>query len=323
MRHLRWLGSIGRELAGIGVVILLVALLATMPAVQVMPASNVIGYRVDFKFADWGHALANYAQLIGQGTLGRDRSGQPIAPMVVERLGHSLMLLGVALALALVLGVAKGIWDFGRLRRKRLSFGVLLTGAVQGLPDFLLIFVLQWASVVLFRHLGWRPFPVAWAADQPVRSTVFPLVCLALIPWAYVARLTAIALGQVWEEDYIRTARAKGLAEQAVIYRHAFRNALLLILEGLPNLFVIMVSNLLIVEYLFAFPGLTILLKDAIYPRYAASNRVDEFLSTTPADVPLMVATGVALCLVFSLLYLAVGALRRLADPRRKAGEAA
>jgi peptide/nickel transport system permease protein len=190
---------------------------------------------------------------------------------------------------------------------------------VQGLPDFLLVFLLQYAGVLLFRWLGWRPFPVAWAAEEPVRSLVFPLICLTLVPWAYISRLTSTALGQVWEEDYIRTAHAKGLHEWVVIYRHAMRNAVILLLEGLPNVLVVMISNLLIVEYLFALPGLTILLKDAVAP---AAQRVVEG-GQPAADVPLLAGAALTLALIFTVLYTTVTALRRFADPRVKERDAA
>ena len=321
MRWWRRVGALlGREVVGLLVVAGLVIAVAALPPVQISPdPENILDRRVTLDVGAWGRAIVSYVEMLADGTLGRDRNGLPIAPILGARLGHSLMLLGSALGLALLLGVPKGIWDFRQMRRRRLALGTLLSGAVQGLPDFLLVFLLQYAGVLLFRWLGWQPFPVAWVPEEPVRSLVFPLVCLTLVPWAYISRLTGSALGQVWEEDYIRTARAKGLHERVVVYRHAMRNAAILILDGLPNVLVVMISNLLIVEYLFALPGLTILLKDAVSP---GAQRI--LPGAQPAaDVPLLAAAGLTLALVFTVLHTAVAALRRLTDPRAKERDAA
>lgn len=311
----KMLARLGRELAGVAVVLALVISLAAMPPIQIRIAPTALfDYQFQVDTATWGKSIATYVKLLASGTLGRDANGAAIAPMVAARLGHSLTLMGIALVLALTLGILKGIWDFRQLRRGGLAAGTLLNGAVQGLPDFLLVFLLQYAGVLLFRYLGWRPFPVAWMDEQPIRSMVFPVICLMLIPWAYVARLTGTAMSQIWDEDYIRTAHAKGLPEAVVVYRHAFRNAMILILEGLPNVLLVMISNLLIVEYFFGMPGLSILLKDAVKGAqiFGGSGR-------GPAtDMALLAAGGITLSLVFSLLYMTVTVLRRLADPRVK-----
>lgn len=311
---------LGRELGGLVLVAGLVIALATLPPVQVRPEpDNILDARITLDTGAWGRGIMNYVDLLASGTLGRDRSGLPIAPLLGARLGYSLMLLGIALGTALLLGVPKGIWDFRQMRRRRLAIGTLLSGAVQGLPDFLLVFLLQYTGVLLFRWLGWRPFPVAWDADDPVRSLIFPLICLTMVPWAYISRLTSTALAEVWEQDYIRTARAKGLHERVVVYRHAMRNAAILVLEGLPNVLLVMISNLLIVEYLFALPGLTILFKDAVAPGAMRITAGDQ----PAADVPLLAGAALTLAFVFTILYTTVMALRRLADPRVKERDAA
>ncbi|MDF2626555.1 MAG: transporter permease protein [Symbiobacteriaceae bacterium] len=321
MQWWRRLGAlVGREVIGLLLVAGLVIALAALPPVRAgRQPDNMLDVKLSLDTGAWGQSIVGYVDMLASGTLGRDRNGLAVAPLLGARLGHSLMLLGIALGIALLLGVPKGIWDFRQMRRRRLALGTLLSGAVQGLPDFLLVFLLQYAGVLLFRAMGWRPFPVAWDETEPLRSLIFPLICLTVVPWAYISRLTSTALGHVWEEDYIRTAHAKGLREWVVVYRHAMRNAVILLLEGLPNILLVMISNLLIVEYLFGLPGLTILLKDAVQPdprRMVAGGQ-------PAADLPLLAGAALTLALVFTVLYTTVTVLRRIADPRIKERDAA
>ncbi|HEY3366453.1 MAG TPA: ABC transporter permease [Symbiobacteriaceae bacterium] len=313
---------VGREVVNILLLIAFVLAVSTMPPVKLQPDINAeSGYTIKLDTAQWERSLSAYAALVRSGTLGRDQNGNPVGPLVVDRLVNSLGLLALALLLAVVPGVMKGIHDFRQMRRRRFAVGPLITGIVGGLPDFLLVFLFQYGVVQFFRWSGLRPLPVVWFDQQPLRSLVLPVICLALIPWAYVARVTTVAMGEIWEQDYIRTAWSKGVSEGTVLYRHALRNAALRVLDGFPNLLTIMLSNLLIVEWLFHFPGLTILLKDAVNPASALRSSGSVFgFSEAPPDIPVLVASGMAIGLVFSLLYLALAVLRRLADPRLKGG---
>lgn len=322
MRVRRLVLMVGWELLAVALLVAFVLLIATMPPLQVYKQSGApLGYRVRVDTDKWQQNLHTYAATVRKGTLGRDREGRPVAPMLWSRLGNSMKLLGISLCLAVLLGVAKGVHDFLQIRRaRRVALGPLLTGMVQGLPDFWLVMVLQVGAVLLFNRTGLRPFPVAFDDHVPVIGLVYPVFCLSLIPWAYVARMTATAMQTVYDQDFIRTARAKGLREVLVVYRHALAAALVQILDGLPNALAVMFSNLLIVEALFRYPGITILIRDAANP---LSRLADPRLPAPPADVPVLVAGGIALGLVFSLLHLTISVLRRLLDPRLKERDAA
>lgn len=286
-----------------------------MPPLEISPApTSLLGYHIRFDTLQWQTSAMAYWSTIRQGSLGESRNGIPVGQLLHDKLGNSLMLLGLALVIATAAGVAKGVWDFRRIRRGRPGLGPLVTGVVQGLPDFWVAFMLQILCVQLSVHLQFLPLPVAYDEHRPIASLVYPLFCLSLIPAAYVARTTSTALAAVWDQDYIRTARAKGLTERRVLYRHALRSALVQILDGLPNALAVMFSNLLIVEYLFYLPGITLALKDAINPVLWLTGSPLQKLP--PLDTPVLVAAGVSLGLIFAALYLACAMLRRLVDPR-------
>lgn len=307
------------ELAGLLFLVLFVVALATMPPLRVnlIPGAFTT-YRISVDTAAWKQSARGYWETVSQGSLGVDKRRREVGPRVADRFKNSMILIGAAAGLAIGLGVLKGVLDFNSLRRGQAGLGLLVTGAVQGLPDFWLILILQAGSAWLFSKVGWRPFSVAYSSSDPYNSLVFPLICLSLIPASYVARMTGTALLDVWGQDYIRTARAKGLHDFKVVFKHAFRNAAVQVMDSLPNLIGIMVANLLIVEYLFNYPGLTVLLKEAIPAPTIALDRPSE-----GADVPVLVAAGLCLGLTFTVLHLTVDLLRRIADPRLREGNGA
>ncbi|HYG59634.1 MAG TPA: ABC transporter permease [Symbiobacteriaceae bacterium] len=313
----RLLQSIGWELAGMGLLVAFVVLLATMPPLEIRQAPAApLGYTVQVDTATWQTTLQRYCKMVLSGTLGKGHDGNPVGPIVSERLGNSLLLVGISLVIAVFLGAVKGVWDFMQLRRGRVAIGPILTGLVQGLPDFWLVLLVQIGTVLIYNRFGWKPFPPAWVDSKPVASMVFPVFCLSLIPWAYVARITSTALVTVYDQEYVRTARAKGLHERIVMYKHALGSALVPILDNLPNALAVMFSNLLVVETMLHYPGVTILLKDAVAPlgaRYA-----DPRLPPPHTDVTTLVAAGVSLGLIFAVLFLTISILRRVFDPRLK-----
>lgn len=300
------------ELSGVVLLVAFVVAMATMPPLKVAKQpGNWTNYRISIDAPAWQKSAQTYWDTIRDGSLGLDRKNKPIGPMIASRFKSSLILLISAAVLAVGLGVLKGIRDFNTMRTGRSRMGPALTSAVQGIPDFWLIVTIQLIAIGLFNWVGWRPFRIVYQSEHPINSLILPVFCLALIPGSYVARITSRALTTVWEREYIRTAFAKGLTETRVLFRHALRNAAVQILDGLPNIASIMVANLLIVEYMFRYPGLTTKLQESI-PSFASAG------PQAPADVPVVAAAGFCLGLTFSLLHLVVNAARRLADPRLK-----
>ena len=304
------------ELAGIVLLVAFVVALATLPPLQIFKApDSVTGYSVKIDTKVWRGTVEQYAKTVQSGSLGIDYKKRSVGPLVADRMWRSLTLAGVAILLATALGLSKGFWDFHQLRRWKFAPGPVITSAVQGLPDFWLILMLQLSAAWLYKTFQWRPFAIIWKSDEPVTSLVYPMIALSLVPLASMARITCTAMSNVWDKDYIRTARAKGVHEARVIYKHAMRNAIVQVLDNMPGVAAMMVSNLLVVEYLFNYPGLTLLLKDAVSP---PPIMVGGRPTAVGPDVPTLVAAGVALGLIFSALFLIINIMRRAVDPRLK-----
>jgi len=234
--------------------------------------------------------------------------GRPVAQRIGERLPATLLLqalaLGVAVALALPLGIASarrhGTWfDSG----SRWLLFVLFS-----LPSFWVALLLQ---VGLAVHLGWLPLqglagtgmddaPLLARTLDGVRHLILPVICLAYGQLAFLARFTRANVLESLSRDFVRTARAKGLAEGQVMRRHAFRHSLspLLTLAGLtlPAL----VGGSILIETIFSWPGLGSLF----------------FESVTLRDYPLVLALTLLSATVTLAGNLAADLLYRVADPR-------
>ncbi|WP_329125008.1 ABC transporter permease [Streptomyces sp. NBC_01465] len=180
-------------------------------------------------------------------------SGQPVTQTIGDRLPATLQLAGLAFVLALVIAVPLGtamaaLTRGGRRRGAELAFtsGSVLLAAV---PEFLLAVVLAYVFAV---RLGW--FPVA--GRQGPGSYVLPVLALAAGPASVLARIGRVEMLSVLSHDYVRTARAKRLPPRRVYVRHALPNALTATLTLGGLLLSALVAGTVLVENVFAWPGL-------------------------------------------------------------------
>jgi len=175
--------------------------------------------------------------------------GMPVRRLVGEALGPSLLLGGLAVAAAVVLGVPLGLLAAlsPRSALDRLVRALTLTGIA--IPFFVVA-----VGLVLVFSLRLRWLPVSgWGT--PIHL-VLPVIVLALRPLAYVARITRLALRSVLQEDYVRTARAKGLGPAAVNLRHALRNAAVTIATTAGLTLSLALTGAFVTETIFGVPGM-------------------------------------------------------------------
>jgi peptide/nickel transport system permease protein len=199
--------------------------------------------------------------------------GRPVAAVVAERLPATLLLIGTALVLSTTIGVALGV--LAARRAGRPSDLALRTGALlaHAMPSFWLA---QMAAIVLALGTGW--FPVQGLTDARRAFTgwryaldvahhlVLPVLVLAAGELALTTRLVRTGVREALATDYARTARAKGLPERSVV-RHALRNALLPIVTVIGSRAGLVVTGAVLVETVFAWPGLGQLLLSSIQTR--------------------------------------------------------
>ncbi len=218
---------------------------------------------------------------------------QPIATALPPRLLATLELAIPAALLATIAGVTVGV--VSAMYRNRPIDQVLRVLALAGasVPSFWLALLL-----ILLFAVQLSLVPVA-GRDQPT-SFVLPVVALAVAPAAVLARFTRSTILQVLGEDYIRTARAKGLVERVVVERHALRNGLIPVVTASGTSLGHLMAGAVIVESIFAWPGVGKMALDAILER----------------DYPVIQAFVLYTGVLFVLINLAVDISYALLDPR-------
>ena len=247
------------------------------------------------QFLLWGEGLL-------RGDLGHSYFlNKPVVELIAQRMEPTLALAGGTLLLAVLLALPLGAlaaWRMGGwLDRAVMSFSVAGFSVPVFVVGYLLIWALalelQWFPVQGYRRLGEDPLRWAW-------HLVLPCLTLAVTYVALLARVTRAAVSEALTEDYIRTARAKGLTERAVLSHHALRNAAVPVVTIIGVSAALLLGGVVVTETVFAIPGLGQLTVDAVLNR----------------DFPVL--QGVVL--FFSLTYVAINLLVDLSylllDPR-------
>ena len=248
-----------------------------------------------------------YAQWLGAvltGDLGQSFTYKtPVAGLIGDRLQVSLPLALIALLLSALIAFPVGI--YAAARRGRAGDAAVM-GATQvgiALPNFWFAMLLVLLFAVNLRWLPAGGFP-GW--DQPgaaLRSLILPAVALALPQAAILARVLRSALIETLGQDYVRTARAKGLSRGQVLRRHALRNALIPVLTILGMQFSFLLAGAIIIENVFYLPGLGRLIFQAITQRD---------LIVVQSAVLVLVAAVILVTFLVDLAYAVV-------DPRLRA----
>jgi peptide/nickel transport system permease protein len=192
-----------------------------------------------------------------RGDLGRSVFvDQPVVGMIVERAEPTLLLAGTALLLTLVIGIPAGV--FAAMKHNGVIDQSLMILALLGvsMPNFWLGLNL----IILFSVLlGWFPTggytPIQESFSGAVRSVILPAVALGSGQAALVARITRASMLEVLQQDYVRTARAKGLPWLPVNYRHALKNALLPTVTVVGVVVAVLIGGSVVTETVFTIPG--------------------------------------------------------------------
>lgn len=239
---------------------------------------------------------------IAQGDFGRSLMlNQPVLDAVLERVPVTLSLAAVAFAITVPAGIALGVvaacW-----RDTWLDTGVMALALVGvSVPNFWLAIL----SVVLFSvTLGWLPSagyaPLGAGVGPWLASLLQPALVLALFQIGYLARMTRSEMLEVLDQDYIRTARAKGVSAMRLVMHHAFRNTLVSVITVAGYILSLLIGGSVIVEQIFALPGVGRLLVQAIMAR----------------DYPMVQGAMLLLGFAFVVVNVLIDLLYTVADPR-------
>ncbi|MEN9809305.1 MAG: hypothetical protein RLZZ488_872 [Pseudomonadota bacterium] len=235
-----------------------------------------------------------YLQGIAQGDFGRRLvDGRPIAPQLSIRLQSTAKLavsaFAVSLCLALILGVSAAVKAGTLLDKVFALFSLLMVSAPVFMTGTLLLwlFAVRWNVLPLTGHSGFR-------------SLILPALCLGAALAAMTSRMVRASLLDVLREDYIRTAKAKGLPALRIYLSHALRNALLPVLTVLGLQLAGLLGGAVITEQVFTWPGLGTLMLEGVNQR----------------DYNLVSACVVVLAFIHVVISAIIDLLQRLIDPR-------
>jgi len=252
-----------------------------------------------FFTGDWGQSFAQ---------------GRPVADILMEALPNTLILTGTALVLVFLFGIIAGVWQ--AVRQHSWSDRTLSIGALffYSMPSFWLGLMLMLVFSLKAHEWGW---PIAlpptgitsveyefMGAGEKIQDRIahliLPVATLTLVLSAGIARYTRGQMLEVIRQDYIRTARAKGLPERRVILKHALRNSLLPVITLLGLYLPFLFSGAVFVEVIFSWPGMGRIIVDSIMQR----------------DYPLVMATSFVFAVMVVLGNLVADLLYAIVDPR-------
>ena len=199
-----------------------------------------------------------------QGDLGLSfrSANQPVTDLIREGWKVTAQLGAVAFLYALGFGMTLGV--IAALNQNKMGdyLGVFFATIGAAMPSFIIAVFL----IIIFSvKLGW--FDVLGWEFGNYRKMVIPVLSLGTLPAAYIARITRASMLEVLRQDYIRTARAKGLAEYVVVLRHTIKNALVPILTVAGPIFAFLITGSFIVERIFVIPGVGRRFVDAVFVR--------------------------------------------------------
>jgi peptide/nickel transport system permease protein len=298
-------------LIGVSVIAFLILRLAPGDPVQLMLPSHATRDEIEALRASLGldRPLATqyllWVSQVLQGNLGKSLfTSGPVLDELLERFPNTLVLAVAAIGLAIALGMPLGIVAAAR-RGTALDTGSMIASVIGwSMPNFWIGLLLV---IVFSVWLRWLPTGGMYdiMAEDPgigdlLRHLVLPATTLAVGHMAYVARFTRSSLLEALSQDYIRTARAKGLGENLVILRHGLRNSLIPIISVLGVSIGHLLGGAVIVEAVFSWPGLGSLMVHSIMNR----------------DFPVVQGAMLFAAVVFILVNLVADLLYAAVDPR-------
>jgi peptide/nickel transport system permease protein len=272
---------------------------ATPESIAALEAKLGIDQSAHRRYLAWvggllsGHSAMSYAY------------DTPTFELIVERLAVSLPLAVMAMALTVVLALAAGVYAAAHHRRAGDAGVMVLSQLGLSVPSFWLAILLILLFAVHLQWVGAGGFP-GWTEDEGgglwpgLQALLLPALALAAVQAAILARVTRSSVLEALREDYVRTARAKGLSRRAVLWKHVLRNAMIPVLTIMGLQFANLITGAIVVENVFVLPGVGRLVFQAIANRDLVVVR----------DVVMLLAAVVV------LVNFAVDVLYAVVDPR-------
>ncbi len=257
-----------------------------------------------------------FLQEAAQGNFGVSyRQGREVAEILLERAPATFELAAVSAVFAIVLGIALGV--FTAIRRDGFAAHAIMSASLIGvsLPTFLIGIMLIYVFSV---ELGWLPsfgrgdvVDVGWwttgfLTESGLRALILPAITLGLYQMTLIMRLVRSEMLEVLRQDYIRFARARGLGDRTINFRHALKNTMVPVITVIGLQLGSIIAFAIITETVFQWPGLGLLFINAV-----------QFV-----DIPVMAAYLMMISVMFVVINLIVDILYALIDPRLRVSSA-
>lgn len=251
------------------------------------PISMIVGegFETDPEFVDrmkakFGLDQPLYVQFVSyisnflQGDFGYSINGPPVLKLILERLGATLLLTGSGLLFALLMGTLLGIMSASKPSSLRSGLFAVVSVGGYAIPVFWLA---QMLVLFFALNLGWLPVSgfktlrqdltgIEYIVDV-LRHLILPALALGINQLALIARLTRSSMLEVLRQDYILTARSKGLSHVKIVYWHALRNALLPVVTITGMQLGFLLSGAVLTETIFSWPGVGRLMYNSLLSR--------------------------------------------------------
>jgi len=286
-------------LIGITVVVFWVIRLSGDPVLLMLPADasqqDIERLRRSLGFDQPVHVqLWRFMERVATGDFGKSlRFQEPALPLVLDRLPNTVLLALTALSISTLVAIPLGVLSAVR-RNSSWDYAAMFVALLgQSMPIF-------WTGIMLITVFSVALDLFPSSGSGTFRHLVLPAVALGFFSTGRVTRLVRGGMLEVLGQDYVRTARAKGLAERGVVYRHALRNCLLPVITIVGLELGSTLGGAVVTEMVFAWPGVGRLIVSAIFAR----------------DYPLVQAAVFVVAAMFVLVNLAVDLLYAVVDPR-------
>jgi peptide/nickel transport system permease protein len=225
----------------------------------------------------------------------------PVASLIAQRIEPTLSLMAITLVLTILVAVPLGVvaaWKAGSfVDRAIMGFAVLGFS----LPVFVVGYILAYVFALQFEWLPVQGYtPLAQGFWPWLENLILPAVALGCVYIALIARITRASMLEVLQQDYIRTARAKGLGQRSILFVHALKNAAVPIVTVIGIGIALLIGGAVVTESVFAIPGLGRLTVDAILRR----------------DYPVIQGIVLMFSFLYTLVNLMVDVTYTLVDPR-------
>lgn len=235
--------------------------------------------------------------------------GEPIVEVLIRSIGRSFLVIFGGIILAVIFGLAGGIL-FSNKRRKGGTGKLLLSLIPLSFTEVFVIVIVQLAAAWLYKNkvpiLGMGPIPSF--GDEDLRMAFYPAISIAIIPAAYIARITAGVIEERFTKQYIMTARGKGCSTFTIIKTHMMKSILYEVLSTSPIVMAIMFSSLVIIEKVYSYRGigfyLTVFYTSPLFADEAALGAFSVFV--------------VVAAVIFFLIFTALNGIKQVIVPHTK-----